>query len=81
MKEFTLRQHLKCIYCGESQGYPAKDAIPFVPNLFGPLKKEYQTGVNDCQCNACDQVFYVRKFDDNKIVAGNLPIPLYSYTK
>lgn len=79
MTEFTLRQHIKCIYCGESQGYPAKDSIPFVPNLFGRMPKEYQTGVKDCQCNSCDQVFYVRKVDGNKIVAGNSPFPLYRY--
>lgn len=77
---FTLRQHLKCIYCGESQGHPAKDVIPFVPNFFGPLRKEYQTGVNDCQCNACDQTFYVRKVDD-MVAAANLPVHLYNYAK
>ena len=77
--EFTKKQDLKCIYCGESQECPAIDVIPYVPNMWGYGKTEHQTGVHDWQCGNCDQVFYLSLVEDNKIATANLPSKLYNY--
>ena len=61
-------------------GAPRQGCYSVCTEFFGPLRKEYQTGVNDCQCNACDQTFYVRKVDD-MVAAANLPVHLYNYAK
>lgn len=84
MKEFAKNDTLTCIYCGEAQDQAcdlkAIDFIPPVMNLLGKLdhkKTQYQHAVQQEQCGDCDQIFYVRLNENNKILAANLPSKLY----
>jgi transcription elongation factor Elf1 len=84
MKEFTKKQTLTCIYCGEKQdqasNLKAIDFISPVLNLFGPIDKKntkYQHSVEQIQCGDCDQFFYIRLNEEDKIIAANLPGKLY----
>jgi len=89
MKIFNKHDQLTCIYCGAEQGYPAAPAIDFIPpvmNFYGkidPKKTLYQHSVEREQCESCDQFFYLRLNEKDKIVAANLPNKCYeeNYTK
>lgn len=75
--QFKKKDDLKCIYCNESQDFPAIDAIAFIPNFNGYAKSAYDTSVQRHQCSSCDDFFYV-KLSGDTITAANLPSKLYN---
>jgi hypothetical protein len=87
MKIFGKNQRLTCIYCNAEQGYPAAPAIDFIPpilNMFGKLdhkNTKYQHSVQQEQCEDCNQIFYLRLNEEDKIVAANLPDKCYEGNK
>lgn len=84
MKEFSKNETLICIYCGdkhdEGSDLKAIDFIPPVPNFEGPIdydNPQYQHSVQDEQCSYCDQTFYLRFNEEDKVIVANLPSKLY----
>lgn len=84
MKYFSKNEVLTCIYCGEAQdqacNLKAIDFIPHVLNLENPIDNKnpkYQHSVQQEQCGDCDQIFYLRLNEEDKIVSANLPAKLY----
>lgn len=78
MRIFKKEQDLSCIYCNEEQYIKAIDTIAYVPNFSGLNPPQHQEGIEDYQCNCCDQVFFVTYSEKTQeVTAANLPSKLY----